>query len=153
MTTRQKPRRRVKRPALCPTLVAFTVAPEVEAGERMSVQAFREGWAGRGQFNILADCRDLLTLAAAHKNDQGVLAVCRAAGFALANIKDRYLATQKMGCTGEEMKAITVLVDISQDFWRRQSGNLFAAANRALDKARGYDRTGDTMKTQSQEAA
>lgn len=133
-------RKRIPRPARCPTLVAMHLAPEVELTERMSLQAFIQSWADRGQFNILADCRDLLTLAAAHQNDKPILAVCEIAGIALANIKDRYLDKDRMGATGEELKALRALVDVSQDYWKRQSGELFRSANLALDKARGYQR-------------
>ena len=62
------------------------------------------------------------------------------AALALLNIKDRYLDKQRMGATGEELKALQALVDVSRDFWMRQSGELFRAANVALDKARGFVR-------------
>ena len=79
-------------------------------------------------------------LAAHEKRDAGVQAVCELAGVALLNIKDRYLEKERMGATGEELKALQALVDISRDFWMRQSGELFRAANLALDKARGFVR-------------
>jgi hypothetical protein len=135
----RKPKR-IPKPARCPTLVAFYTAPEVELTERMAVELFYTGHADRGQFNILADCRDLLTLAAADRDDKAVLAVCEAAGIALANIKDRYLERARMGCTADERAALMALVDVSQDWWKCQSGELFRAANVALDKARGFVR-------------
>ena len=133
-------KKRIPRPARCPTMVAMAISPEVETTERMAVLLFRNGAADKGQFNILADCRDLLLLAAQEKRDVGVQAVCELAGVALLNIKDRYLAKDRMGATGEELKALQALVDVSRDFWMRQSGELFRAANLALDKARGFAR-------------
>ena len=121
-------------------MVALLISPEVETTELMAVLLFRNGTADKGQFNILADCRDLLLLAANEKHDAGVMAVCDLAGVALLNIKDRYLDKQRMGATGEELKALQALVDVSRDFWMRQSGELFRAANVALDKARGFVR-------------
>lgn len=82
----------------------------------------------------------LLLLAAHEKRDAGVQAVCELAGVALLNIKDRYLKKERMGATGEELKALQALVDVSRDFWMRQSGELFRSANLALDKARGFVR-------------
>lgn len=133
-------KKRIPRPARCPTMVAMVISPEVETTELMAVLLFRNGAADKGQFNILADCRDLLLLAANEKHDAGVMAVCDLAGVALLNIKDRYLDKQRMGATGEELKALQALVDVSRDFWMRQSGELFRAANVALDKARGFVR-------------
>ena len=133
-------KKRIPRPARCPTMVAMAISPEVETTERMSVLLFRTGAADKGQFNILADCRDLLLLAANEKHDTGVMAVCDLAGVALLNIKDRYIEKNRMGATGEELKALQALVDVSRDFWMRQSGELFRAANVALDKARGFVR-------------
>ena len=135
MKTKRKPR-----PARCPTMVAMLLAPEVELTERMALQAFLAGTATVGQFDILADCRDLLTLAAEEKRDVGVAAVTDLAGIALLNIKDRYRERGRLGATGDERQALMMLVDVSEDFWRRQSGELFRLANRALDKARGYQR-------------
>jgi len=133
-------KKRIPRPARCPTMVALTISPEVETTELMAVLLFRNGAADKGQFNILADCRDLLLLAAHEKRDAGAQAVCELAGVALLNIKDRYLEKERMGATGEELKALQALVDVSRDFWMRQSGELFRAANLALDKARGFVR-------------
>ena len=133
-------KKRIPRPARCPTMVAMSLAPEVETTELMAVLLFRNGVAEKGQFNILADCRDLLMLASAERNDAGVMAVCELAGVALLNIKDRFLEKHRMGATGEELKALQALVDVSRDFWMRQSGELFRAANLALDKARGFVR-------------
>ena len=121
-------------------MVALLISPEVETTELMAVLLFRNGTADKGQFNILADCRDLLMLAAHEKRDAGVQAVCELSGVALLNIKDRYLEKERMGATGEELKALQALVDISRDFWMRQSGELFRSANLALDKARGFVR-------------
>lgn len=130
-------RKRTPRPARCPTLVALHLAPEVGVTERLAAESFTGGWASERQFNVLADCRDLLALAALDKQDRQALVITDLAGMALFNIKDRYLAKQRFGATGDEINALRALVDYSEDFWKRQSGELFRLANIALDKARG----------------
>lgn len=121
-------------------MVAMHLAPEVGLEERLAADSFVGGWASERQFNVLADCRDLLAMAAMERKDRDTLAVTDLAYIALLNIKDRYAQKKRMGATGEEVKALRVLVDTSEDFWNRQSGELFRLANVALDKARGYQR-------------
>jgi hypothetical protein len=133
-------RKRVPRPARCPTLVAMHLAPEVSITERISVDAIAGGWAETHHFNVLADCHDLLVLAANHKGDRQTLVACDLASMALLNIKDRYLARNRVGASGDELQALRVLVDVSEDFWKRQSGELFRASNEALDRERGFVR-------------
>ena len=78
----------------------------------------------------------LLSLAAAEKDDRQTLAVCELGLIALQNIKDRYLAKNRIGATGDELQALYALVDVSEDFWKRQPGSLFIDAEAALSKAR-----------------
>lgn len=132
--------KRKPRPARCPTLIALHLAPEVGITERVSVDAIGGGWAETRHFNVLADCHDLLALAADYRADKQTLAVCDLASVALLNIKDRYTARNRVGATGDELQALRLLVDISEDFWKRQSGELFRAANLALDEERGFVR-------------
>lgn len=133
-------RKRISRPIRVPTLVALHLAPEVELTERLALEAFLQGRAGTHDFNVLADVRDLLCLAANERNDREVLAVGELAGIALLNIKDRYTRTRRFGCTADERAALVALVEVSGDWWRMQGGGLFYDANIALDKARGFQR-------------
>lgn len=129
--------KRVKRPAHLPTLVALQVNPEVGLTERLAAESFSAGFAGERQFDVLADCRDLLMLSAAERNQWDALDVCDLTAEALEAIKARYARTGKFGASGEELKALRLLVDFSEDYWKRTSGTHFVAANRALDIARG----------------
>jgi hypothetical protein len=131
--------KRTPRPARCPTLVAMHLAPEVSITERLAVEALVGGWAQPHHFNVLSDCHALLALAADYKDDKQTLAVVELSAFALLNIKDRFIARSVFGATGDELQALRVLVDVSEDFWKRQSGELFRAANAELDRARGFD--------------
>lgn len=132
-------RKRKPRPCAAPTMVLIQTT-NLELHERMSVQAFVGGWATTDHFDNLADCHDLLNLAAADKRDQEMLAVCELSGIALLNVKDRYAETGRFGVTGEEHKALQLLADTSKDFWSRQSGTFFHNTWTALQKMRRYQR-------------
>lgn len=121
---------------VAPTLVAYFLNPEVSTQERMAVLAIQMGYALPAHFDVLADCRDMLALAAAEKNDTQTLTVCELGLIALQNVKDRYQETRRLGATGDELQALLLLVDVSEDFWKRQPGSLFVDAEAALSKAR-----------------
>lgn len=138
--------KRVIRRALAPTLVALYLNPEVCLQERGAVLAVRGGWATTDHFNVLADCRDMLMLAANEKSDSSAIAACTVAGIALMNMKDRHTEKGKIGATGDEIQALELLVDASEDFWKRQSGGLFVDAEAALSRARAMRAEEASMK-------
>ncbi len=117
-------RKRIPRPARCPTMVAMTLAPEVGITERMSINAISQGWATTYHFDVLADCRDLLSLAGEHKRDQSAIDMCDLAGIALMNIKDRYLAKGKIGAAGDELKALTAFADNADVYLTSTAGSV-----------------------------
>lgn len=121
---------------LAPTMVAMYLNPEISIQERMAVQALRGGWSSTATFNVLADCRDMLLLAAGEREDQATIDVCQLAGIALMNMKDRYNAKKKIGATGDELAALNLLADTSESFWKRQPGGLFVDAESALSRCR-----------------
>lgn len=130
-----KRKKRIPRPMAAPTMVLFKTC-HLELHERIGVQAFVGGWATTEHFDNLADCHDILTLAAKDKDDAEVLAVCELAGIALLNVKDRYADTGHFGVTGEERKALELMADTSKDFWSRQSGIFFHQSYLALKRLR-----------------
>lgn len=134
--------KRVVRRATAPTMVALLLNPEVVLQERQCIEALRGGWATTDHFNVLADCRDMLSLAAAEKRDAATQAVCELGFVALDNLKQRYAKVKRIGATGEELQALMALVDVSEDFWKRQSGGLFVDADKAMCKARAWVREG-----------
>ena len=138
--------KRVIRRALAPTLIALHLNPEVCLQERGAVLAVRGGWATTDHFNVLADCRDMLMLAANEKSDSSAIAACTVAGIALMNMKDRHTEKGKIGATGDEIQALELLVDASEDFWKRQSGGLFVDAEAALSRARAMRAEEASMK-------
>ncbi len=82
------------------------------------------------QFDDLADTIDMLRIGLAscsyQKPDPSSEVACEAAYIALMNVRQRYLEKGKFGATGEELKAIQLLADVSLDYWNRRSGALFA---------------------------
>lgn len=128
--------KRVIRRGAAPTMVALYLNPEVSLQERQCIEALRGGWATTDHFNVLADCRDMLSLAAAERRDDEVQAVCDLGFVALENMKERYAEKNRIGATGDELQALTLMVDVSEDFWKRQTGTLFVDADKALMKAR-----------------
>lgn len=132
---RKRSKRTVRR-IVAPTIIAYSLNPEVTIQERAAVLALRGGWAEGSHYNVLADCRDMLMLAASEKHDKAVIGVCDLAGVALLNIKDRYAEKKRFGATGDELRALELLCDVSEDWWKRQSGGLFIDAEAALSRAR-----------------
>lgn len=123
-----------------PMLVVMQQVKELALTEHQSAEAFAGGWATTDHFDNLADCRDIMTLAAAEREDQQTLAVCELVLHAMLGIKERLEKTRRMGATGEELKALRLLVTTSEDFWCRQSGAVFERHYHALKRAREMKR-------------
>ena len=138
--------KRTVRRIVAPTIVAYHLNPEVSMQERAAVLALRGGWAEGCHYNVLADCRDMLMLAASEKHDKAVIGVCDLAGVALLNIKDRYTEKKRFGGTGDELRALDLLCDVSEDFWKRKSGGLFIDAEAALHRAREMHKTESSLR-------
>lgn len=109
---------------------------DIESAERMAVEAFSGGWAGPEHFDYLADMRDCMMIAAAHKHDQEALGMCRAILVVMDNVRTRHQQTQRFGCSGDELHLLRIFCDTYRDFWLRQPVWLYDAAVTALDKLR-----------------
>ncbi len=127
---------RPQRRAAAPMLVVMQTIPDLGITEHLSVIAFRNGTATTDHFDNLADCRDILTMAATKQQDQSTLVACEVAYHALISIQERHTRTGRFGATGEELKALVLLAETSEDFWKRQSGTLFADHYLKLKAAR-----------------
>lgn len=123
------------RPAEIPCIVMPHLVPEAQICLLTSMQAFREGWAGPAHFDAMLDTRDMLLLAAKAKKNSDIVEAARAINLALANIRDSWDGS-KFAVSDDELNALQVLVDISTDFWARQSGNLYQMAYMALRQYR-----------------
>lgn len=127
---------RQKRSAVPPTLVALAMSPDIGLMNHLAVEAIAGGYGDPKHFNILLDARDLLRIAGGHKRDEECLGVSDFAGEALASIRERHGKTGKIGATGEELKALKLLCEYHDDWFNRQSGELFVAAVQALERLR-----------------
>jgi hypothetical protein len=130
------------RAAQPPGIVCISLDHRYETRLRMSVSAFRGGFAGKDHFLDLCDTHDLLALAnsMATRPVAGVVEVCKAAEIAILNIHDRELRTGKWGVSGDESAALVLLADTAIRFWSAQSGELFRLAYRRMVQMRHEER-------------
>lgn len=125
-------KRRIPRPKRVPTMVAMALNPSYEAAELVALIALRNGTATAAQFDVLIDCRNMLALGANRQNADDIAAVAELASIAIGNIRDRWTRSGKLGATGDELQAFHTMIDVSQDFWRRQGGGVFAECHHKL---------------------
>jgi hypothetical protein len=111
------------------------LSPDPQIMLLTALNAFMQGWAGPAHFDIMLDTRDLLLLAAKAKKESAIVEAARAFNVALANIRESWDG-DKFSVNDDELNALKMLIDISNDFWARQSGNLFHMAYRALKQCR-----------------
>ena len=133
----RKHSRRKVRPCSAPMLVnrgLHQVA--IATQEHQLVEAFSAGWATTHHYDCLVDMRNVLTLAAAYKDrdDASALTITEAMRIPLANIRERYERTGRMGVTGEELQLIRAFVSFYGDFWLRQPVALYEMACDELGK-------------------
>ena len=121
-----------RRNATIPGLVAQAACPEYETRLRLAVDSLRDGWMQASQYDDLADTIDMLYIGINSYSQQKpdpstevAIVVCREA---MMSIRDRFIRTGKFVATGEELKAVQLLADVSLDYWSRRSGALFAFA-------------------------
>lgn len=124
-------RKRKPRPIEIPCLVLSYTVPEAQIVLLTALNAFLEGWATTSHFDVLLDTRDLLVLGASAKNDDDVVIVADVANAALSNIKASFDGAA-FHPSEDELNALRLLVDVSNDFWNRQTGLLYRAAYTAL---------------------
>ena len=133
---------RTVRPVKPPMLInRGLINDDLETRERQFVEAFAGGWATVVHFDNLADMRDCLILAAEVKHDTQTIAMCRAAGIALINIRDRYATTGRMGVAGAELQTLREFCGVYADFWMRGSVGAYEAACDMLSRARSMKQT------------
>ena len=125
---KKQSKRRV-RPASEPALVRLSTNPEIGIAERMAIQAMRGGWADyQNSYRVLADCHGILAIGLQRKKDTSLDGVMKLAMIAMLNVYDRYIKTKKVGATGDELQALELLVDVSEDYWKRQSASALELA-------------------------
>lgn len=108
---------------------------DLELRERMIVEAFAGGWATTQHFDELADMRNVLTLAAAYKDDPAALALCDAMRIPMGNLRDRHARTGRLGVSGDELQMLRTFAEFYRDWWLRQPVSLYVAACDELNRA------------------
>jgi hypothetical protein len=107
---------------------------ELEMRERQFVEAFAHGYAEKIHFDSLADMRNVLIIAAAHKDDTKVIELCNAMSIPLQAIRERHAKTGKFGATGEELKMMRAFCGVYKDWWMRQPVSIYEAAVDGLQR-------------------
>ena len=107
---------------------------DLEIRERMIVEAFSGGWAGKDHFDELCDMRNVLTLAGAYKEDPQAIAMGDAMRIPMGNIRDRFERTGRMGVTGDELAMLREFAAFYRDFWIRQPVQLYVTACDELNR-------------------
>ncbi len=117
-----------------PMVVATYLAPEVAGRDRVAVMAITQGWATLEHLNVLLEAQQMLLFGGERTNDNDAMEMSRFAQIAIANIRDRMKEKGRIGATGEEIKALRLMVDYAEEWWKRQSGGTFADASSAVDQ-------------------
>lgn len=124
------------RPLTPPMLInRGLIEADIETRERMLVEAFSGGWATTEHFDNLADMRNLMTLAAAYKQDKSAMTMCEAMRIPMANLRERHAQTGRLGVTGDELQLLRAFIQQYRDFWIRQPVKLYEMACDELNKA------------------
>jgi hypothetical protein len=111
------------------------IVPEAQIVLLTALNAFRDGWAKPPHFDVMLDTRDILLLGAKAKNEDDIAEAARAFNLALANIRESWDG-DKFSVRDDDQHALGFLVDISNDFWNRQSGHLYQVAYLTLKEWR-----------------
>lgn len=116
-----------------PALIRLANNPEIAIAERLAIQAMRGGWSDyQNSYRVLADCHGLLAIGTRKKKDASLDGIIQGGMVAMRNIYDRYISTKKVGATGDELAMLEHMVDVSEDFWKRQSAAALETAIHSL---------------------
>lgn len=116
-----------------PYLVVASTIPELEISERMSLQAFKEGWATGDHYDVLACCRNMLMIAGQSERDNAALNAAIAAGVSLVNIEERHKGQEQYTATPAEWESLLQLVNFAESWWRRKNGALYIRTSKVVD--------------------
>ena len=105
-----------------PGMVTLLLTPEIGVIENMALQHLRMGTADyENTYRVLADLHGMLQLARIKTGDPRIAPVTDIGYIAMIAMYDRYKVTGKWGASGEEFKALKVMVDFAADYWSRRS--------------------------------
>lgn len=114
---------------------AMLVLRDVCLAERMALGAFISGEPTPANHTMLLDCAEMLLLAAS-KKEPDISRIASLARDELAMLAVAYRHRGDLRAKGDTLRLFGLLVEISEDFWNRQSGGLYAATYDALSRHR-----------------
>lgn len=126
--------RKIRQPSAPMLINRGLINDELEMRERQFVEAFANGYAGKVHFDSLADMRNVLIIAAAHKDDAPIIELCNAMSIPLQAIRERHAKTGKFGVTGNELQMMRTFCGVYRDWWMRQPVALYEAAVDGLQR-------------------
>lgn len=131
---RKQCKRKVRQKSVPMLINRGLINDELEMRERQFVEAFANGYAEKIHFDSLADMRNVLMIAAAHKDDAPIIDLCNAMSIPLQSIRERHANTGKFGTTGDELKMMRTFCGVYRDWWMRQPVALYEAAVDGLQR-------------------
>jgi len=93
--------------------------------EHISLLAMRSDWGTKSHFNVLLESYHSLRIGATKAADKNALSAAEIAKMALLNLADRAQSSGAYRASEAETKAIALMIEAAQDFWKRKSGALF----------------------------
>ena len=114
------------KPASLPMLVNRKLNENIESIEEFSMlHAFQYGHARKAHFDYLVRMANMLNCAAQTKALPSLAKQVDAINFLAQLVLERYQRTGKFGTTAEELSAMRDLVRFYDDFWKRQTTDLY----------------------------
>ena len=98
--------------------------------------AFQRGVADHNHYYILVDIANILMMAGSSDKKRQYVRdyIKREVEPIIDAIRDRYSRTNKIGCSGLELKGILKLIEFNDEFWKRQPGELYAVVINEYNK-------------------
>ena len=113
---------RKQRAASIPRLVTQEIDLDGAIMPYMALDSICQGEGTKDGIDTILRELHLLQFAADHRKHETAKQICDLAQVALGNMIDRVKRSGRVGISGEEKKALEVMLDYSRDFWSRQSG-------------------------------
>ena len=113
---------RKQRVASIPRLVMQEIDLDAAIMPYMALESICQGEGTKDGIDTILRELHLLQFAADHRKHETAKQICELAQVALGNMIDRVKRSGRVGISGEEKKALEVMLDYSRDFWSRQSG-------------------------------
>ena len=101
---------------------------KLETKEWAMFLAFQRGVATPDHYYMIVDIANILMMAGSSdaKREYARQYIKKQIEPVIDAMRERYSRTNKIGCTGPELKKILELIEFNIEFWKRQPGELYA---------------------------